>query len=238
VAAEAEPNGLKTAWDAIVAPKEAFAAIRVVPVWGWALAIAILLSAAGSYLVVPALQHAFTADFPRMVAQNPALSDLTPAQRQAQLAVSVRIFSFAWIFTIFGVPFYCLVNSVIMLVFDKLGRGDGTFAKYWASACNIGIVAYGLQSLVFGAIALARGANSFGSMAAFQSAMPSLALLAPAAAPKLHAFLATVSVFSVWSTGLTIGALAVVGRAQRFQAWLGGLLVYLYPTIIAVWSAH
>jgi hypothetical protein len=238
VATEAAPSDLKTAWDTIVAPREAFTSIRAVPTWGWALALAIILTAVGSYLSVPALQHAIAGDWPRMVAQNPAIAAMPADRQQRQLHLLQRSMAFGWVVSIVAVPFYCLVNALLMLVFDRLGRGDGSLAKYWSAACNIALVQYGLQNLVLGIIALARGGASYTTMKAFQLSMPSLAFLAPNAAPKLVTFLATINVFTIWSTALAITALLVVGRVRGFQAYLGGLILYLYPTFFAVWGSR
>ena len=51
-------NGLKTALDTIIAPKEAFETLRVAPTWGWAFALTLVLYAIGTYLLTPALVHA------------------------------------------------------------------------------------------------------------------------------------------------------------------------------------
>jgi hypothetical protein len=234
VGTEATPSGFKTALDTIVAPKEAFTSMRAVPTWGWALVLAILVTAAGSYLSVPALQHAIAGDWQRTVAQNPALSSMPPERQQRQLELVQRFVAFGWVATIFGVPFYCLVNALLMLVFDRLGRGEGNFAKYWAAACNIALVQYGLQSLVLGIIAMSRGAASYASVKAFQLSMPSLAFFAPNATPKLVTFLGTINPFTIWSIALVVAALVLIGEVRRFQAYLGGLIVYLYPALFAI----
>ena len=44
----ARANGLKTALDMIIAPKEAFEQLRVAPTWGWALLILLVLYAVAS----------------------------------------------------------------------------------------------------------------------------------------------------------------------------------------------
>jgi len=50
VESPAKANGLKTAIDTIIAPKEAFEAIRNAPTWFWALAISIVITMIGGYL--------------------------------------------------------------------------------------------------------------------------------------------------------------------------------------------
>ncbi len=43
------PNGLKTALDTIVAPKDAFESLRSAPTWGWAFLLALVLYAGANY---------------------------------------------------------------------------------------------------------------------------------------------------------------------------------------------
>src|SRR5215469_6015827 len=180
-----QANGLKTVLDTIVAPKEAFESIRVVPTWGWALAIAILLGAIGSYLMVPAVQHAIASDWPAMVAQNPRLAQMTPEQQQTALSTSQKIAAFSWIGIFIFAPILCLIEGVIMLIFDKLGRGEGSFAKYFAAACNIAVPVVGIGTLINALIVVMRGPASFTTTQAVQGAMPSLAMLAPGVTGKL-----------------------------------------------------
>src|SRR5579875_1664243 len=133
-------NGLKTAWDTIVAPKDAFESIRQIPTWGWALAISIVLTVIGNILMLPAIQHAIAASWPQTVSQSPQLSQLSADQQQSYLNITLKVTSFSWVFSIFVVPIICLIEALIMLVFDKLGHGEGSFAKYFAASCNIAIV--------------------------------------------------------------------------------------------------
>ncbi|MBV8117392.1 MAG: hypothetical protein JOZ01_05415, partial [Candidatus Eremiobacteraeota bacterium] len=75
-------SGLKTALDTVIAPKDAFEQLRVAPTWGWALLLVLILYALASYLLTPALVHAITADWPRQVAANPSLAQMTPDEQQ------------------------------------------------------------------------------------------------------------------------------------------------------------
>ncbi len=230
-------NGLKTVLDTIVAPKEAFESIRAVPTWGWALAIAILLSAIGTYLITPAIIHATAASWPQQVAANPRLAQLTPEQQQSTLAFTEKIISLSWVFTIIVIPIYCLIEAVIMLIFNALGRGQGSFAKYFAAACNIAVPAAGISSVVNAIIVSLRGASTFMSPTSVQQAVPSLAMIVPSSNLKLTAFLATFTPFTIWATGLSILAMLVIGRVPKLQAWLAGIVLFLIPSLIAVAGA-
>ncbi|HET9029697.1 MAG TPA: YIP1 family protein [Candidatus Aquilonibacter sp.] len=225
-------NAFKTIVDTIVSPKEAFESIREVPTWGIAMAVAIVLAAVGSYLMVPALQHGMAGSWSDMVAKSPQLSQMTPEQQHAQLALSEKIYGFTWIFVIVGMPIFMLIEAVVMLVFDKLGRGDGSFGKYFAAAANIAVIG-GIGQLITGIIAALRGPESFTSLQAVQNTMPTFALLVPGAAGKLAAFLAVFTPFSLWATGLVIAAMVIVGRVPKLQAWLAGLLLLVVPALLA-----
>jgi hypothetical protein len=220
-------NGLRNAVDTIAAPGDAFARLRVAPTWGWALLFVIVLYAVGSFLLTPALQHATQADWPRQIAANPRMQAMTPEQQQGALSFVLRIDRFAWIIAIVVAPLAMFVQSVVMLIFKALGKGDAPYRVLWAAAVNIGIPAIGLNALTAAAIALARGADSFNSPADLQTAVPSAALLVPASAVKLHAFAAGFNPFTIWSCGLTIAALIVAARTSRPWAWAGGILSLL-----------
>lgn len=226
-------SGLKTVLDTIVSPKEAFEAIRIVPTWGWALAIAVLLSALASFLMTPAFQHAFSAGWPDMVAKNPNIAQAPADQQSKQLAFSLKIFEFSWIFSIIVVPIICLVEAVVMLIFNAVGRGDGNFARYFAASCNIAVPSAGLATMIGALIVLMRGADSFSSMQAVQGAVPSLGMLAPVENVKLHALLSTVNPFTLWGLGLSVLAMLVVGRVPKLQAWLAGIVLFVVPALIA-----
>jgi hypothetical protein len=224
-------TGLKTLVDTIVAPKEAFESIRVAPTWVLGLVIALILTLASWYLVTPASVHAIAADWPNTVAKTPQLAGQTAEQQQASLALAQKIGGLVWIFTPIFVLIAILISTVIMAIFNALGRGDGTFGKYWAAQCNIAIV-YALGTIVLAVIVLVRGADSFTTATSVQEAVPNLGLLVPGTG-KLHVFLSVFTPFSLWAMGLSIAALAIVGRVPRVQAWLGGILTLVVPALIA-----
>ncbi len=230
-------NGLKTVVDTIVAPKEAFESIRIAPTWGWALLIAILAGVIASYLMTPALVHAYPGTFAQQAANDPRIASMSQEQQQTVMAFGEKTLSFGWIFVIFAIPFGALIAAVIMLVFDKIGHGQGSFAQYWAVACNVGVPVFALGTLVAAIIVLVRGADSFGTIQAVQQATPSLAMLVPGAGVKLTAFLAAITIFALWGLGLNVAAMRIVGRVAAVPAWLAGLAILLIPALFAVAGA-
>ncbi|MEO6835324.1 MAG: YIP1 family protein [Candidatus Tumulicola sp.] len=220
-------NGLKTALDTIVAPKEAFEQLRAAPTWGWALLLTIVLYAAASYLMTPALLHATAADWPRQIAASPQLAQLSPEQQQGYLTFSLRIVRWVWLFAPIIALVVMLVQAVVMLVFKALGKGDAPFRSLWAAAANIALPVLALNALITAVIVMVRGADSFNSPAEIQTALPSLALIVPASAIKLHAFLAAFNPFTLWGCGLTVAAMAVVAKVPRAWAWTAGIVELL-----------
>lgn len=227
-------NAFKTIVDTIVAPSEAFQAIRTAPTWGWALAIAVVLAAVGSFLMIPALQHAMVAGYPAMIAHNPQLGQMSAAQQQTAMGFSVNILRFSWIFVVFGVVIAVLVSAAIMTLFNAIAHGEGSFGKYWAAASNISVIAAGLATIVTVVIVLVRGVTSFDSMQSVQGAMPSLALLAPSAGVKLSAFLLAFTPFSIWAAILTVIAMLTIGRVAKLPAWLAGIVILVIGPLFAL----
>jgi hypothetical protein len=230
-------NGLKTIVDTIIAPKEAFESIRIAPTWGWALLISMILGAAASYLTTPTLLHAYPGTFAQLVASDPRLAGATPDQQHAALAFGEKFVSFNWIFVIFAVAFGALVAAVILLVFDKISHGEGAFSRYWAAACNIGVLVFGIGGVVTAIIVLVRGVDSFPTMQAVQTAVPSLAMVVPGAGAKLTAFLATITPFTLWGLALNVLAMRVIGRVGTVPAWLAALVILLVPGLFAMAGA-
>jgi len=232
-----QANGLKVAIDTIVAPKAAFEAIRVVPTWAWALLIAIVVGAIGTYLMTPAFVHAYPGTFAQQAQSDPRIASMTPEQQQAIVAFTQKTLAFGWIFVVFGVPFGALVATVLMLIFDKIGHGEGSFLKYWAASCNIAIPSFALGSAVAAIIVLVRGADSFPTLQSVQEAVPSLAMVAPGAGAKTTAFLATITPFTLWGVGLNVAAMRIIGRVQAVPAWLAALVILIVPALFAMAGA-
>ena len=233
-----QANGLKTMVDTIVSPNDAFASIRSVPTWGWAFLVTLVLGVVGSILITPATTHALAAGWPTLVAQNPQLQQLTPAQQQTQLNFVLKFAQFAWIGIIFFTPFVLLLQTLLLAVFNALGHGEGKFKHYWAASANIAVPSFALYSIVAAVIAMARGADSFNSLRSMQTSLPSLAMLAPDASIKLTAALATINPFSIWGAVLATIALLTIGRVSRVQAWLAGVLWIALPALFTFATAR
>ncbi len=216
--AAVKANGLSTVANVLAAPREAFETLRVSPMWGWALVIAVLLATLGQYLATPATIHAVQASWPAQVAANPRLAALTPAQQQHALDVTLSALRFGWIITPITVLVVALLQSIIMLVFRAAGKGDATFKQLWCASVNLTVIGVGMYGLLNGLIALVRGAASYNSVTDAMRAIPSLAWLAPAAPLKTVAFLAAFNVVSLWGAIVLAVAMMYVARVSKANA--------------------
>ena len=122
-----------------------------------------------------------------------------------------------------------LLETIVLLIANVLGRGKATFRQLWCAVMNILVIA-GMATVVLGAITLLRGPDDFNTMNDVYRAMPSLAMLAPNAATGLLAFLSGISIFSIWATVLT-------GMAMRIIAGTSAILSYAFAILILFLSA-
>ncbi|HEY1427976.1 MAG TPA: YIP1 family protein, partial [Candidatus Tumulicola sp.] len=210
-------DGLKTALDIVIAPKDALERLRVRPTWGWAILIVIVLYALASWAMGPALVHATQTDWPNTIAKSPQLAAQAPSQQEAALALTLKIVAVSWAFTPVIVLFGVLLQAVIMTLFNLAGHGTGGFRKLWAVSVNIGIPLIALNGIVIAVIVLVRGSQSFSSAAELQTVMPSLGYLVPMSSLKLHTFLTFFNPFTIWGTGLIIAGMVIVAGVSR--AW-------------------
>jgi Yip1-like protein len=233
-------SSLSNAVDIVVAPNAAFDRLREVPSWGWAFAIAGVLGIAGSLLAMPATMHALQTTLPAQLAANDAIAKLPPEQQQKAianaLAVTKVVTQLAWLFVPVAVLIVALLQALVMTVANAIAHGEGSFKKFFALSITVAVVGIGLSSLVVGIIVLVRGADSFESATAVQSALPSLALLAPGAKGALAGFLGALNVFYLWSTALLALGMVRVARIAPPAAWSAAIVLLLLTACFAAWG--
>ncbi len=234
----ASATGLQTVADIILAPKAALERLRTVPTWGWAFVISIVVYTIATYLVVPATVHALQTNWPAMVAADPRMQALSAAQQQQVMDFALSVARFSWIWIVVVTPLAMLVTTVVMLVFNAIGRGSGTFAALWAAAANIAVPTLALSGVVLAAIVLLRGADSFNSPMAIVTALPSLAWIVPSGSAKLTAFLGSISVFQLWGAVLIYLAMRVTARISVVPAVLAAIVMPLCTALWATAGAH
>jgi hypothetical protein len=228
VATESGPtsnaDGLKTALDVVVAPRDALERLRTSATWGWALLIVIVVYALATWAMGPALVHATQADWPNVLAKNPQMAVESPSQQATHLALTLKIVGFSWVITPVIVLFGVFLQALIMAICNMAGRGTAPFRRLWAVAVNIAIPLIAINGVVVTIIVLVRGSQTFDSPVALQTVMPSLGYLVPMSSLKLHTFLTFFNPFTLWGTGLIIAAMTIVAGVSRLWAWLTGVI--------------
>jgi len=228
-------NGLSTALNVIVAPREAFETLRVAPTWGWALIITLVTSLIGTYLAGPAQMHAVHAGMVAQLAANPNLDE---AQRNAQIAMADKFGSFSWAFVPIIIMLVVALQSLIMLIFNAIGSGSANFKHFWATSMNIMIPGFGMYSLVVGVLAMVRGTSAYNSMSDLYLSVPSLAWIAPHAGIKTVAFLYYFNPFFLWAAVLIAMAMQVVARVPKVQAYLTAAAIFFGGALLQMVTAR
>ena len=232
--------GLATVLETLVAPSDAFEKIRATPAWVWAYLIALVLTIGGSFLLAPAMKHAMVTGMPAQLAAMPTIAKLPPAEQQAQIArivsFQVLIASFSWVIAIVAIPLVVALQTVIMLLANRIGGGDGTFRRFWSLAMNVAVPG-GIGVLLLAIITLIRGADSFVRVGDVSAVMPSLGTIVPFGPPFVHGFLGGITVIIIWQTILIALGMVRVARIAKPVAWSTAGLFALTIALFAAWGA-
>lgn len=225
-------NGAATVLNVLVSPREAYEALRAAPTWGWAYLIAVALTLIGQYLVTPASLHAVQAGWPAQVAANPSLAGMSAAQQQNALNVGLAFVRWLWLIAPVSILVGALIQTVIMMVFKAIGKGEATFKQLWAASMNTIVVGLGVYSVVAGLLAMVRGASTFNSTADLIRVVPGPAWFVSGAPVKVVAFLAAFNIISIWGAILLAVAMVYVARVSKVTgaacAIVTSLLAALY----------
>lgn len=221
-------NGLSTLLNVIAAPKEAFEALREAPTWGWAMIVAIVVYVIAAILLAPAAQHVGLSIVQHMT--NGSIgANMSDAQKQKMLSDAAHPTAIKLVmnicFGIAGLFIAVLFNTLWMLLANAIGKGTGTFKRFWSGSANILIPSYVLAQLVIAIIAMLRGPDGFNTMGDIFKAAPSLAWLAPGAHGYLVGFLASLSVFAIWGAFLNATMLQVMAGVKSGIAWTFGIII-------------
>jgi len=222
-------SGLATVVDTIAAPKSAFERLRESPTWGWAFLIAFVLMIIGTLLSAPAQQHAQYATLQRTINTAPVYKSLSDAKKSEILNnaqhpnPSTRVISV--VFVGITLLLFVFLNTIVVLIGNAIGRGDGTFKRYWSGSMNIAVATLALGTLVAGIIAMIRGADSFSSGTEIAAAVPSLGTLIHPT-PAATAFFSAISVFSLWGVYLNATQMQV-NRVNKGVAWATAIVILL-----------
>jgi hypothetical protein len=215
-------SGLLTAIDVIIAPQAAFERIALAPTWVWAFLIATVVAIAYSFATLPAVIHAIDTAVPLMLAHNPQIASLPPAQQQKQIAMILgiqhTISKFGWIVQPISILFGALVQTLIMLVVNAAAKGKANFSRLWALAMNVAVVGYGVSYLVGMTVILVRGPDAYDTVLSLANAIPGLGMLAPPDAHVLGAFLAAFSLPNIWAAVLFVMGMRTIARVSLAPA--------------------
>ncbi|HTX59854.1 MAG TPA: hypothetical protein VMH02_09255 [Verrucomicrobiae bacterium] len=235
-------NGLKTALDTVVAPKDAFESLRSAPTWGWALIVAAVLLVAGNAMQRPAQLHAAIGTLQHMMATNSLFSSMSDAQKQEALEKaqhpSALQTALSYVGVVVSLFIAALVNSVVLLLASLAGRGTADFKRLWAGSMNIAIPTFGLNYVVLGAICLVLGPEHFQTSADIMRSAPGLATIVPDAHGFLGGALLGLNVFTVWGCGLNVTMMRVTSGVRGAAAWIGPVVVLLGGALISGASAN
>jgi membrane protein, antimicrobial resistance system len=234
--------GLSNVVDIIVSPTTAFERLRVVPTWGWAFLVATVLAAIGSLLAQAGILHGLEVSMPAQLAADPNVAKLSPDQQKHQIDIvmgAIRGFArVGWIFTPVFILGAGLIQGLALTIANVIGKGEGSFKKFFALSITVSVIGAGLYYLVLGVIVAVRGPNSFESSTEVQNSVPSLALLVPGAHGALAAFLGVLNVFYLWSVALLALGTLRIARVSAAAAWSAPIVLLLCLALFAAYGAR
>lgn len=233
-----QSSGLATVLNVFVAPRDAFSTLGEVPMWGWAFIVATVLGVIGSLLAIPATTHALQTGLAAQMAHDPNFAQMTPDKQKQAMGFAQLGVRFGWIFVPVYLLVIALVQSVIMLIANAVGRGSATFKQLWAAAMNISVITFGVAYLFTGLITMLRGPQSYTNTAALAASLPSAAWAIPHAGVKTIAFLSAINPFSLWGVFLLATALLVIARASKPLAYGTAIFIILCSGALAALFAR
>ena len=209
------PNEFAVAWDAIVAPRAAFTALRERPRWLIAYVITCVLGMIGAVLQTPAGVHVAQNMIQKMIATDPNVAAMSPERQQALMVQTVSVQHYLWLFFPVFVIIGLALTAVLLLIARAIGKGNAGYGRLFAVAALAGIVTFGLAYLYTGIIVTFKGGESFDTQRELFATLPSLAWLVPGAGLRLAAFLSAFNVFSIWGAYLLMQGLEIVAAVSR-----------------------
>lgn len=227
-------SSLAVLWDVIVAPSDAFAALRARPRWVWAFIALCVLGIAGAWLQLSAGEHLTRALFTLNPTHDPKIASMTPQQRAQLIGITTTWQKVATFLYPVGAIIAILYGALICLIANAAGKGDATFGRLFAFVANIAIVRLGIGAFIIGILTALRGPTAFFTTRDLVLVLPSLGWLVPATAPKLAVLLAVFNPFQIWTFVLVGIGLPLVARIGRTPAFIAAAVLVLTETAINV----
>lgn len=231
-------NAFSTLAATLIAPEEAFAAIRERPQWGWAIAVTIVLASLGSWLGTPALRHMIATSYMAQLANDPHIASLPPDRAAAEMhklvGAAVAFANFTWILSIAIVPIVILVEAAILFGVRSAVGSTAAFGQLFSLSTHVQFIATGVGSIVLGAVVALHSPDSYRTQSDFVSSIPTAAWLVPGASLKVTTFLSALSPFSIWATVVLAFGLTAVAAIPRGIAWITAVALLVAG---AAWAA-
>ena len=218
------PSAFSMLAATLIAPEDAFAAIRERPLWVWAMLVTLVLASLGSWLGTPALRHMIEVTMTAQLANDPHIASLPPdraaAETQRLVAAGARMANYSWMFSIVVVPIVVLVESTILFLIRSLVRSQASFAQLFSLTMHVQFISIGIGSIVLGIVVALHPASSFRTQGDFISSIPTAAWLFPGAPLKMTTALSSLSPFTIWATAVLGLGLTAVANFTRAVAWI------------------
>ncbi len=226
-------SGLGVLSDVIVAPREAFAALRKRPMWVWAFVVTCVLGIAGAWLQLPAGEHLARTLFTQNPTHDPKIASLSLQQRDQLLGFALLWQKVATFVYPIGVLVAIAYGALVCLIATAAAKGDATYGRLFAFVANIALVRLGIGVFVIGILTALRGPTAFASTRDLLLVLPSLGWFA-ASNPKLAVFLEVFNPFQIWTFVLVGFGLPIVARIGRTPALIAAAILVLTQTAINV----
>ncbi len=227
-------SGTAVLWDVIVAPNDAFAALRVRQTWVWAFVAICILGIAGAWLELSAGEHLTRALFMQNPTHDPKIASMTPEQRAQLIGITTTWQQVATFLYPLGAIVAILYGALICLIVNAAAKGDATFGRLFAFVANIAVVQLGLGVFVTGILTALRGPTAFSTTRDILLVLPNLGWFVPPGNPKLAVFLQVFNPFQIWTFVLIGIGLPIVARIGRVPAFVAAAILILTQTAISV----
>jgi len=215
-APEAKPNPFAMMFGALFSPAETFSSAARRPVWLVPMIVYVLLSIAGTVLVMPKI------DFESVVRAQMEKSGQEIDDKQLEMIISIQkpvIYASA----VVAIPIAILIVGAVHMGGFRAFGGGGTFAQY-LSVTTLAWMPLLVQSLIGQAVIMTRSSISIEQI---QTAVVSNLgfLTSPLDNPARFALLSSIDLFSIWVLALLIIGFGIVSKLPRAQA-IGIVVVF------------
>lgn len=221
-APEAKPNPFALMFGALFSPPETFATAARRPVWLVPMLVYMLLSIAGTVLVMPKL------DFESAIRAQMEKSGKELDDKTLEMVIGIQK-PIIYASSVVAIPIAILIIAAVHMGGFRAFGGEGTFAQY-LSITTLAWMPLLLQSLIGQAVVMTRSSISIEQI---QTAVVSNLgfLTSPIDNPARFALLSSIDLFSIWVIALLIIGFAIVSKLPRAQA-IGIVVVFWLIWII------